>query len=1152
MKKFGFVFGLLMLASTAFGQVSFQQVDIGAGGVTAIVETWKTQIGPNTANGGQWLWGAAAIDYDGDGDSDIILTSHNATPTGVPDSILLRNEFVPSGTLSFTDVTASAFGAGVKTFNSNKPNVWDLNGDGKWDLLCGEVGTSRINQGNGTFLSNGQNIIGSDRKMTVKDINGDGIKDYTFMYLDNVYGLGKRYTCLGTASGVFTVTNAVVSLPSETPQSVKDKLMASLALNNTTTQYNRFHSVDYDVVDFNGDGKQDLLVTFDGGYEGDVWSAICVRDANNILQEVTVASGLPSTKCSIVSTKDANGDGMLDVLVCGGGVTKSGLWLQAANGTFSNSANADIADFMKVIPAYVPHSWWEDLDKDGDLDLGVSMLRSGVGRVWENIGNGVFVQRINATHWDADGMYIRSRGGYACDFNNDGLTDVLTVGTGTNHTSSSPIIAWLNTSHPTNPNPVPTPTAPEITLSVGGVGLADGGNIDFGTTAFGTNVDKTVIVKNDGNAVLNLQNLGNAPTGFVVATNLGTTSIQPGQTTTFVLRMNGSSSGSFSGVIALSSNDADEGTYEINLTGTVSAPPPPMVGNFVLKLNGTQTILAPTTEVKIDGVVVPPPSGPADKIIEINEVPVAPPPPPSNTGLRGTIPSFGLSTTSPDWANYTTLVNARVSGTNVYSYGISQVLLWWDTDGRRNDAARNWAVTEFRSQLASNMAKWNANEDLNGFSDNQYLYAATMFRDWVLVLNWASDQLTATEKSNAEMILARCVENLRATPNPATGMVPATWGNGSFPWAGWSQSNPGNNYYYAHLECVVLWALHSKDQKWVDHLHNVMFPALTNYYANLEGSREGTFYGIAQKDLFRTIWMWKQATGEYIDVKPAGHIKYWIAVVTPDYKFHAPIGDQPMVSMPEMTSANGDYHRAVILWAARLVDSPEARYWLAHDTHTHHFIDYWFLSCDPIPGISTKPSSDTYHSVGTGHLIATDSDGSMLVNTAGDVTEAHAGQIQGEVQFYHDGEWKLATSNIWSFSGILQDMKYHCVPQIGNNQNIQNLCSLQYSDNNGKLSVSANLNGAYGQEVARIVTWDRPNKNFTVQDSVGNSRWFVNTKPVASGDTITAGTITFKRACSSPPNIVDMDTVNPDEFNPTTPGPWMVEFVGAGVTTISY
>ncbi len=127
--------------------------------------------------------------------------------------------------------------------------------------------------------------------------------------------------------------------------------------------------------------------------------------------------------------------------------------------------------------------------------------------------------------------------------------------------------------------PVAQPTAPEVTVLVGATGVADGGSVAFGTTAFGTVVDKTFTIRNDGNATLTLQaiNTTNLPAGFSIVTNIGVTSLSAGQSTTFVVRMTATAAGSFSGVIRFNNNDANEGIYDINVSGIVSPPPAPEV-----------------------------------------------------------------------------------------------------------------------------------------------------------------------------------------------------------------------------------------------------------------------------------------------------------------------------------------------------------------------------------------------------------------------------------------------------------------------------------------------------------------------------------------------------------------------------------------------
>lgn len=119
-------------------------------------------------------------------------------------------------------------------------------------------------------------------------------------------------------------------------------------------------------------------------------------------------------------------------------------------------------------------------------------------------------------------------------------------------------------------------TAPEISVLVGGSAVADGGTINFGTTDVGEPRSRTVWITNTGDAALSLTpvNANSLPAGFSLVSNIGTTSLAPGQTTTFQLYMTAAAAGSFSGTISLLSNDSDESSYEFQLTGVVNAAQP--------------------------------------------------------------------------------------------------------------------------------------------------------------------------------------------------------------------------------------------------------------------------------------------------------------------------------------------------------------------------------------------------------------------------------------------------------------------------------------------------------------------------------------------------------------------------------------------------
>jgi hypothetical protein len=94
--------------------------------------------------------------------------------------------------------------------------------------------------------------------------------------------------------------------------------------------------------------------------------------------------------------------------------------------------------------------------------------------------------------------------------------------------------------------------------------------VDFGTTSQGTPVDVVFTVSNVGTQNLTLSGPISVPAGFNVASSFGTTTVTPGASTTFTVRLDGSSMGDFSGTLSFGSNDADEGTFDFSVAGTVS------------------------------------------------------------------------------------------------------------------------------------------------------------------------------------------------------------------------------------------------------------------------------------------------------------------------------------------------------------------------------------------------------------------------------------------------------------------------------------------------------------------------------------------------------------------------------------------------------
>ncbi len=121
----------------------------------------------------------------------------------------------------------------------------------------------------------------------------------------------------------------------------------------------------------------------------------------------------------------------------------------------------------------------------------------------------------------------------------------------------------------------PATQSPEIRVSNGAVELYDStSTVNLGTTFFGTPADmKTLTVTNSGTTGLVLATLTqqNMPAGVTLVASYASAILAPGASTTFQVRLAGTIPGASSGVLSLASNDPDEASFEITLTGTVDA-----------------------------------------------------------------------------------------------------------------------------------------------------------------------------------------------------------------------------------------------------------------------------------------------------------------------------------------------------------------------------------------------------------------------------------------------------------------------------------------------------------------------------------------------------------------------------------------------------
>ncbi len=116
--------------------------------------------------------------------------------------------------------------------------------------------------------------------------------------------------------------------------------------------------------------------------------------------------------------------------------------------------------------------------------------------------------------------------------------------------------------------------APEILVSAAGTELIDGvSTFDFGNTPPGIPAIRSITVENTGTEALVLDEPITVSAGFSLVSGFASTTLQPGEMTSFVIRFDASADGATTGEIAFGNNDPDENPFSFSVTGAVQVPP---------------------------------------------------------------------------------------------------------------------------------------------------------------------------------------------------------------------------------------------------------------------------------------------------------------------------------------------------------------------------------------------------------------------------------------------------------------------------------------------------------------------------------------------------------------------------------------------------
>ena len=354
-----------------------------------------------------WLWGLGSFDYDRDGDVDFIVGIHGST-----NGVILRNELMETGKLTFVDVTEELGVDGAVPSTDNYPLVWDFDGDGYLDIagLLDDTQTPcLLNDGGQRFTKASFSLHPINYPDGIRDLNGDG-------YIDIFQSKrGKRVQFLYDAkTASFERSETPANWPDDLPEALRGELEnVRSEARNRFVQYKFFHP------DLNGDGRADLIVRAFGSYSGDRLGWYRLADHRGSYQKL-VEELVPPRDGAPLLVADIDHDGDIDILTASG--EAAGLYLNDGQGKFTYRPGP-LTDFVKQRCPYLHVVKRVDFDYDGDLDLAVSNRRYGREIVFENGGEGNFTPVLSVRGWDADPLVLR-------DVNRDGLVDVIVGGAG--------------------------------------------------------------------------------------------------------------------------------------------------------------------------------------------------------------------------------------------------------------------------------------------------------------------------------------------------------------------------------------------------------------------------------------------------------------------------------------------------------------------------------------------------------------------------------------------------------------------------------------------------------------------------------------------------------------------------------------------------
>lgn len=367
-------------------------------------------------------------DLDNDGDNDII------TFKGL-EIIFLEND----GNQTFTEQTAFVNSSGI-----NELKILDVDQDGLKDVIVGRnPGFSWIKQENENFTEYPISTIGNFTHFDMADIDLDGDIDFTglksgvaYLYYNDGSGSAFTETFMPSSpsanGGIFLsdINNDIYPDFIYFNNGYGEYSGIRVHLNENSSGFstnplliaysNTYPSNDLDdmtVKDFNQDGKNDIVLTYENVGRVNLFQITDItQPVNADMIEVSQSAG----NVKDISVADFNGDGFMDVI--------SSSHLDHTLDLYTNSGNNLDFSFTTIDTLLGPTKNEEaDIDQDGDIDIVACQgePNENANFFWyENDGNGVFEYHFlkNINNGGAHPKDVK-----IADIDNDNDIDIVAV-----------------------------------------------------------------------------------------------------------------------------------------------------------------------------------------------------------------------------------------------------------------------------------------------------------------------------------------------------------------------------------------------------------------------------------------------------------------------------------------------------------------------------------------------------------------------------------------------------------------------------------------------------------------------------------------------------------------------------------------------------